>query len=489
VPEITELNPGAGGPFQFPDYPGMQQNALASQMMQLKLQDAMRQQQARNVLAQPGALMQQGGFTPQAMQQVAGIDPQLYMDLQDRQAMQEQRQLLVQERQQRDKEAKQKAHDNMVEPIARAYEEDRNNGLSEQAALNNAKQMAQQSLDEAQWGGVLSDQDIRTAKEKVDSWTPQTLENMYRSHITDQYRAGERAERRMDIQEGYEKQKLGLEERRLKLQENVVAGRTSTGGLTDDSIDQAAEQLINGDQEGAFRGVAYGLAGNADRQKIRNRAAQMAKEQGISGGEIVARRETKKANSAALSQATKAESNISTFADNLEGATGVMLDLAKKVDNSGVPTLNRWVNAGRMKVAGDPDVTALDMQVKTVRDEFTKMMLAGNTLGATGTLADRQELDSAFSSANTLSQLQSVADTVRKDRSIRIKSFRNKMGELRRRIASGSRGFSEEEPQAESGKALSADELRAMSKQDRAAALAAMTPQQKAALRAELGLR
>jgi hypothetical protein len=486
MPEITELNPALGGGFQFPDYPGMQQNALASQMMQLRLQDAQRQQQARNVLAQPGALSPQG-IDPQAMQQLAGIDPQLYLDALDRQAQQESRQSLVQERRQKDAAAKQEAHDKMIEPIARAYEEDRKNGISEQASLANAKEMAQQTLDEARWGGTISEQDIMTAKAAVDKWTPQMLENMYRQHVTPGEITGQRAERRMDIQEGYEQRRLAIEERRLKMQEGVVAGKTSTGGLTEDSIDQAAEQLLNGDQEGAFRGVAYGLAGNADRQKIRNRAAELAKEQGVTGGELVARHETKKATSAALAQATKAEANVSTFANNLEGATSVMLDLAGKVNNSGVPTFNRWVNAGRTRLAGDPDVTALDMQVKTVRDEFTKMMLAGNTLGASGTLADRQELDAAFSSANTLPQLQAVAETVRKDRAIRIKSFREKMAELRGRISGGSRDLKDEEPSV--GKAVSADELRAMPPQQQRAALAAMTEEQRNAIRKELGLR
>jgi hypothetical protein len=71
------------------------------------------------------------------------------------------------------------------------------------------------------------------------------------------------------------------------------------------------------------------------------------------------------------------------FEKNFNKNADIALELSQKVDRTGVPILNKWINAGRRSVTGDADLAAFDANIKATVNEYAKIVGGGTGSGAT----------------------------------------------------------------------------------------------------------
>lgn len=176
------------------DMQAVQGNAIANQMGELKLQDAMQSMQARNrltqLMQQPGMVdPQTGAPSAQALSGAMQIDPEMAMQLYQQRARAEDYAAQAQERQAQAQERRKRLAFDRMRPIVDSYykELEKFPGNPE-LALDKAKQEAidaekhgwdvDGSLREA---GITEEQHQRALQE-IDKWTPNTMER-WRSAI------------------------------------------------------------------------------------------------------------------------------------------------------------------------------------------------------------------------------------------------------------------------------------------------------------------
>ena len=103
--------------------------------------------------------------------------------------------------------------------------------------------------------------------------------------------------------------------------------------------------------------------------------------------------------------------------------------LAQKVDNTGVPILNKWINAGKRSVLGDPDISALDANIKATVNEYAKIVGGGTGGGATAQ-GEISKIEGLLSSAQSPAQIENVLNVMRKETANRMQSFKDQKSEL-----------------------------------------------------------
>lgn len=174
--------------------------------------------------------------------------------------------------------------------------------------------------------------------------------------------------------------------------------------LDDKAVDYIAEQFVG---TGKMPPMGMGKAATANRNAVLNKAAEIEAATGATGQDAATRWATMKADTAALSNLSKQAAMINAFESTaLKNADQVVL-LAPKGVGGSAPVLNRWINAGRREIAGDPDVSKFNLAVGTLADEYAKVV-SGGTGSTAVTDSARAEAYSRINSAMTVNQLQNV---------------------------------------------------------------------------------
>jgi hypothetical protein len=126
---------------------------------------------------------------------------------------------------------------------------------------------------------------------------------------------------------------------------------------------------------------SLGLGGSEYKAGLRNHAAFRELQAGGSEGTMQARWAISKGLAKALSGFYVQEAAVEAFSRNAELNSAVLLQLAKKVDKTGVPAFERWVRWSKGQYKGDDDVTAFNAQVVTWRNEIAKIVTNPNLNG------------------------------------------------------------------------------------------------------------
>lgn len=148
------------------------------------------------------------------------------------------------------------------------------------------------------------------------------------------------------------------------------AAAAAANGLTGNALDQAADfYRKNGGKlpPGASRSPAFGI-------KIMNRAAEMDDAEGITTQAATTRKLAAQAQISALNDITKKQVNVSAFERNANKGLLMVRDLAPKVDNTGVPIFNEWLNAGKKKITGSTPLAQFSAAHETFVSEYAKIM-------------------------------------------------------------------------------------------------------------------
>lgn len=197
--------------------------------------------------------------------------------------------------------------------------------------------------------------------------------------------------------------------------------------FTSGAIDNAAARY---NIDGTLPPMGMGNAGSQARSAILNRAAELAGANGLSPDEQRIAQIGNKGNSAAISKLQQQKTMVGAFERNFNSNADIVKEFSNKVDRTGVPILNKWINAGKRAVAGDPDLVAFDVALKAVSNEYAKIISGsmGNTATAQGEIA---KVASLLEAAHTPEQVTSVVNLMQRETQNRMKGFDDEMGSLR----------------------------------------------------------
>ncbi|MCW6531194.1 hypothetical protein NED98_13155 [Sphingomonas sp. MMSM20] len=173
------------------------------------------------------------------------------------------------------------------------------------------------------------------------------------------------------------------------------------------------------------------------RQAILQRAAQIQLGRGMSGGDSNLLHADTKSAGMALTALQKTRNSLDPFIKTFDGAADQVRKLAPQGVGGSIPVFNRWIQAGRQAVTGDPAVSKFNVAINAVANENAKIM-SGASGGAVTSDSARHEAMSLINNAMTLDQLNSVLDQMHTDSQLRIRSLDDRATTLRGIISGNS---------------------------------------------------
>jgi hypothetical protein len=206
-----------------------------------------------------------------------------------------------------------------------------------------------------------------------------------------------------------------------------LKGAASAPVLPKETADFYAEKYL---ASGDVPSIGYGKDGAAHKAQILSRAAEMAKERGISPGDSNVFKATVKSEQSNLTKLTVSQSALKSFENTAVKNGDDMLRLAGKASLGGVPLWNRYVNATRDQIQGDPELKTFETQVKLFSTEVAKILTSPG-LGGQLTDSARHEVDGLINKDMTLEQLRQVHAQLRKDFIYRDQSLQQEIDQTR----------------------------------------------------------
>lgn len=168
---------------------------------------------------------------------------------------------------------------------------------------------------------------------------------------------------------------------------------------------------------------AMGMGAADFRKAVLSRAAQLAGFEGTSPNDVIQNKAFYSSLKSGLTQLEKQKTMVSAFTDNFDRNLQLAKEASTKLDRTGVPIFNAWLNAGRRSVTGLPELSAFDTYIKTAINEFTRITTtanAGNTQMAEQEIAKVEKL---LNAAQTPEQFDAVLVAMENETKNRMKSF------------------------------------------------------------------
>lgn len=216
----------------------------------------------------------------------------------------------------------------------------------------------------------------------------------------------------------------------------IQIANAAGGGMTDASVDQAAEYYH---MTGKLPPGGRGVAGIAQNRKIMNRAAELYP------GSMSADTAEFAANKASLTQLQKQFDAVSAFENTAGKNLDIFLKQAGKVVDSGSPWINRPLRAVASSGLGSADQAAFNAARQTALTEIAKVL---NSPTGAGVLSDtaRKEVEELIGPNASLKQIVSAANILKQDMANRHDSYQEQINDIKKRT-----GNKEEASAAPSG--------------------------------------
>lgn len=149
---------------------------------------------------------------------------------------------------------------------------------------------------------------------------------------------------------------------------------------------------------------------------------------------------------AAMSTLERQRGLVMTYEKTAIGGANIALEMSDKVDRTGSPIINKWINAGRKNVLGDPDVTRLNNAVETFTNEYAKVM-SGSSGGQATTVSMQQHAREMLSGAMTKDQFKQTVDLMKREMTeTRETAFDKQITEMRGRVRNSGATATTSEP-------------------------------------------
>lgn len=222
---------------------------------------------------------------------------------------------------------------------------------------------------------------------------------------------------------------LGVAQGNLKVSQARLASEQDgpDTGFTDDAITNAAARY---NIDGTLPATGMGKAGAAARAAILNKAAVLANTSGVSPDDQRIAQLGNKANAAALSKLQQQQTMVGAFEKNFNKNADIALGLSQQTDNTGVPLANKWINAGKRAVTGDPNLSAYDASLKATVNEYAKIVSGsmGNTALAEGEI---KKVNDLLNAAQTPAQVSAVLGLMKRETQNRMQGFEDEKTQLK----------------------------------------------------------
>jgi len=204
--------------------------------------------------------------------------------------------------------------------------------------------------------------------------------------------------------------KLGATDDQLKAKFGLTAGDSDTA-LTPDAIENMAwDQALTGNRPQYSRGKS----GDAIRNQVNNKVAEIAKTAGISPQELSTVAGRNKALQGSLAYTQKSADALDRQAETFEANFGTMMQLGQKVSRSGIPAFNKMILNAKLNYQGDPDTAAFLTARNLAAQEYAKIAMQATGAGGTTDSAREHALE-AINSAQTPEQLEAVHKALQQD--------------------------------------------------------------------------
>jgi hypothetical protein len=189
-------------------------------------------------------------------------------------------------------------------------------------------------------------------------------------------------------------------------------GSSPDGLMSDDEVNFYAQRVAGGAD---LPPLGMGKDAAKLRQRILGKAADIAISNGINGGQANLIKADLKANTHSLTELTK----MQTFVDASERTASLNADQVLRLAPLGVggntPIFNRWIQAGRKEVKGDPALSKFALAIDTLANEYAKVMTTNTGTGGATSDSARAEAHGLLSQSATLQQLQGTIHQMRID--------------------------------------------------------------------------
>jgi len=209
---------------------------------------------------------------------------------------------------------------------------------------------------------------------------------------------------------------------------NGVSVGSGIGGWTDDAIQEAAIRYANGDVT-VLQNIGMGKDAAPVKAEIRNRAAKIHKDAGVDPSDVTDYAQNQRAIAGALLQITKQKTSIGAFERTALNNLDLALQASSKVDRTGVPIFNQWLQAGRV-ATGDSAASKFHAANETFINEYAKVMSGGTGAAAT-TDSATAHARSLLNTAMTPEQYKSVMDQLKQEMDSRMLSFDQEIEHLK----------------------------------------------------------
>ncbi len=199
----------------------------------------------------------------------------------------------------------------------------------------------------------------------------------------------------------------------------------STTDMTPEAIDQTAYAALKD------RSALIGIGRDPNKvTKVLNRMAELSP-----GGDIAGNRALFNADKKSLDKIIPMYDAVTSFENNTVAQGKRLVELAKEVDTTGLPVIERWIRAGRKSVAGDPAVSAFDAQLTVFGNEAAKILTNPNLTGVL-TVEGMREVQSFLPKSANAAQIERVVNLLGKDFETRQKSLEDQTAAITKRMAS-----------------------------------------------------
>jgi hypothetical protein len=207
-------------------------------------------------------------------------------------------------------------------------------------------------------------------------------------------------------------------------------GGDTASSFSDGAIDLAAYRY---NADGTLPPMGMGKAGAAGRARILNRAAEISGQGGVAPEDARGNQMDFKANAGALNQINKQKTMVSAFEKNFSLNADMALKLSDKVDRTGVPLFNAWIQAGQKNIQGNPALSQFHAANETVVNEYAKIMSGsmGNTAVSDSARAHAHSL---LSTVQTKDQYLAVMNTLRQETGNRMLGFDQEIDAVKSRM-------------------------------------------------------
>jgi len=176
--------------------------------------------------------------------------------------------------------------------------------------------------------------------------------------------------------------------------------------------------------------LGRGTQGPRQTAQILNEAARQAAVRGDTPETQRIAQLANKSNAVALSKLETQQTMVGAFEKNFTKNADIAQELSNKVDRTGIPLINKWVNAGKRSITGDPDISAFDASVKATVNEYGKIVGGGTGSSATAQ-GEIAKIEGLLNAAQTPQQVKSVLDLMRRETANRMSAFEDQKAELK----------------------------------------------------------